>query len=135
MHCVVTVCRTCGRVLGISYPQATRALNAYHNMRKLGGEAFGPDTPVFATSKRTPRQLGWSGARSVVYRNVSKNKLRTRQGSRFDVQIDHAFRKRYNTILKMDNSVNYNIAEKLMGHKNGLDGVYFTPTLAAGSRI
>ena len=25
--------------------------------------------------------------------------------------------------------MNYNVAEKLMGHKNGLDGVYFVPTL------
>ena len=43
-------------------------------------------------------------------------------------QCNHAFRKRFNTILKMDNTVNVNIAEKLMGHKNGLDGVYFTPS-------
>ena len=45
-----------------------------------------------------------------------------------ETQCNHAFRKRFNTILKMENSVNANIAEKLMGHKNGLDGVYFTPS-------
>ena len=45
------------------------------------------------------------------------------------MQADHGFRKRFNTILKLDNTINYNIAEKLMGYKNGLDGVYFTPTL------
>ncbi|MFB5627228.1 MAG: integrase, partial [Nitrosarchaeum sp.] len=31
-------------------------------------------------------------------------------------------------IMKLENSVNANIAEKIMGHKNGLDGVYFMPT-------
>ena len=31
-------------------------------------------------------------------------------------QTDHAFRKRFNLILKLNNSINYNIAEKLMGH-------------------
>ena len=45
------------------------------------------------------------------------------------MQADHGFRKRFNTILKLDNSVNHNVAEKLMGHKNGLDGVYLTPTV------
>ena len=55
--------------------------------------------------------------------------IRLKHGNRFNVQADHGFRKRFNTILKIDNSVNHNIAEKLMGHKNGLDWVYFTPSL------
>ena len=38
------------------------------------------------------------------------------------------FRKRFNTILKINNDVNSNIAEKLMAHKKGLDGVYLQPT-------
>ena len=109
--------------------QATKALNAYHCLRKHKGEVFGPDTPIFTTSKFGSRQLGWSGSRSVIYRIVSNSDVRHKQGGRFDIQIDHGFRKRYNTILKLDNSVNYNIAEKLMGHKNGLDGIYFTPSL------
>jgi len=36
--------------------------------------------------------------------------------------------KRFNTTLKLINEVNSNIAEKLMAHKNGLDGRYLTPT-------
>ena len=42
--------------------------------------------------------------------------------------MDHGFRKRFNTVLKLNNTVNPNIAEKLLGHANGLDGVYFKPT-------
>lgn len=111
-------------------PQASKVLNAYHNYRKQNGEIFGNNTPIFAVKGVTPRPLGWSGARSAIYRTVSKSDIiRNKQNSRYDVQIDHGFRKRFNTILKLDNSVNYNIAEKLMGHKNGLDGVYLTPTL------
>lgn len=109
--------------------QATKALEAYHRLRKHNGDLFGPDTPMFATSKSTSRQLSWSGSRSVIYRIVSKSNIRLKTGKRFNIQVDHGFRKRYNTILKLDNSVNYNIAEKLMGHKNGLDGTYFTPSL------
>ena len=111
-------------------PQATKALQAYHNYRKNNGEMFYKDTPIFATCKFLPKQLGWSGVRSVIYRTIQKSKIsRLKYVNRFDVQADHGFRKRFNTILKLDNSVNYNIAEKLMGHKNGLDGVYLTPTI------
>ncbi len=111
-------------------PQASRALNVYHKYRKQHGEMFCEDTPIFAIMSASHGQLGWSGARSAVYRTVSRSNIRQdKQDSRYDVQVDHGFRKRFNTILKLDNSVNYNIAEKLMGHKNGLDGVYLTPTL------
>ena len=110
-------------------PQATKALNAYHKSRKSNGEVLNFESPVFATHGSASRQLGWSGSRSVIYRILSKSNIRFKRDNRFDVQADHGFRKRYNTILKLNNSVNYNIAEKLMGHKNGLDGVYFTPSL------
>ena len=111
-------------------PQASRTLNVYHKQRIQNGETFHNDTPIFTTHGQTPRQLGWSGTRSAIYRAISKSNItRYKQDSRYDVQIDHGFRKRFNTILKLNNTVNYNITEKLMGHKNGLDGVYFTPTL------
>ena len=111
-------------------PQASRALDIYHDLRRHKGEIFSENTPIFATRATAPRQLGWSGARSAIYRIVSKSDtFRSMQCNRYDVQTNHGFRKRFNTILKLDNSVNYNIAEKLMGHKNGLDGVYFVPTL------
>ena len=115
---------------GFLTPQATDALDAYHDSRRGRGETFCRSTPIFAAHGPRPRQLGWSGARSVIYRTMQRGRVsRLKCGSRFDVQACHGFRKRYNTILKLDNAVNHNIAEKLMGHKNGLDGVYFTPTL------
>lgn len=110
-------------------PQATRALNKYHKHRQESGEVFHEDTPLFTTTGTTRKHLGWNGARSVAYRIVSTSVARHKQGGRYDVQVDHGFRKRFNTILKLDNRVNHNVAEKLMGHKNGLDGVYLTPTL------
>ena len=111
-------------------PQASKILDVYHNMRRNGGEAFDEDTPVFAVRNAHAGQLTWNGARSALYRIIAKNNIpRTKHDGRYDVQADHGFRKRFNTILKLDNSVNYNIAEKLMGHKNGLDGAYFVPTI------
>jgi len=112
-------------------PQASRALRRYHDLRIRSGERLCGSTPVFAThGAATQKQLGWSGVRSVIYRTIARSGMtRCMRDGRYDVQADHGFRKRFNTILKMDNGVNYNMAEKLMGHRNGLDGVYFTPTL------
>ena len=46
------------------------------------------------------------------------------KGGRYGTQLLHGFRKRFNTILKLNNEVNDNSIEKMMGHKNGLDGTY-----------
>ena len=111
-------------------PQASKILNKYHNSRKSRGEIFSDCTPIFTTNDINSKQLGWSGSRSVIYRLISKSSvIRNKCQYRYDIQADHGFRKRFNTILKLNNSINYNIAEKLMGHKNGLDGTYFTPTI------
>lgn len=111
-------------------PQATKILTAYHNLRKKKGEEFCDETPIFGVDGEIQKQIKWNSVRSIIYRSIQKSKvIRHKQNDRYDVQINHGFRKRYNTILKLDNNMNYNVAEKLMGHKNGLDGVYFTPTL------
>ncbi len=111
-------------------PQASSALDLYHDCRKRAGESFTTDTPLFTARGPSPRQLTWNGARSAIYRTITRSNItRIKDNGRYDVQADHGFRKRFNTILKLDNSINYNIAEKLMGHKNGLDGMYFVPTL------
>lgn len=73
--------------------------------------------------------IATSSARSSIYRMIEQARIvREKQGFAYDIQMDHGFRKRFNTILKINSGINSNIAEKLMGHKRGLDGVYFTPT-------
>ncbi len=53
---------------------------------------------------------------------------RKKVGNTYDKSVVYMFRKRFNTILKINNDVNSNIAEKLMAHKRGLDGTYLQPT-------
>jgi len=55
--------------------------------------------------------------------------IRIKNGRRYDKAANYGFRKRFNGILKMNNNVNSNIAEKLMAHKKGLDGAYLKPTI------
>lgn len=128
-HAVLLYAGTVEEYWSFLTPQACRALNEYHlccpNFACTGG-----DIPLFGVGNTLKRQLGWNGARSAVYRIIQRSGIsRSRKNGRYDVQADHGFRKRFNTILKLDNSVNYNIAEKLMGHRNGLDGTYLTPTV------
>lgn len=116
-------------------PQATSTLQSYISERRKCGEIITDDSPLFrnlfsGNTVVTVRPLRWSGARSVISRTVARSGVcRTKNNLRYEVQTDHGFRKFFNTTLKLDNNVNYNIAEKLMGHKNGLDGTYLTPTV------
>lgn len=114
-------------------PEASQALEEYFDERKHDHEVFGPETPLFRSVYQLgiakSKQLHSAGAKSIIYRLINNAGVeRTRVNRHFDIQMDHGFRKRFNTVLKLDNDVNSNIAEKILGHKNGLDGVYFKPT-------
>lgn len=122
-------------------PEATKCLQDYFAERQQDGEVINSESPVFRTiynrnrvtsrnyARMSPKMIVMSSARSSIYRMIEQARIvREKQGFAYDIQMDHGFRKRFNTILKINSEVNSNIAEKLMGHKRGLDGVYFTPT-------
>ncbi len=114
-------------------PEALSALEEYHEERKRDGEIFDDETPIF----RLTYQLGSSLAKPMnsicaqkITDRVVKNSgiQRKKIGYASEIQINHGFRKRFSTILKMT-GVNWSIAEKLIGHKTGLDSVYFKPSI------
>lgn len=112
-------------------PEATEALNRSFDERQNDGERFYPESPIFRTEYRLgiekAVQLGRGGTFSMIYRLIKRAKIkRVRVNKDFDIQMDHGFRKRFNIILKLDNEINSNIAEKIMGHSVTipLDGVY-----------
>ena len=116
-------------------PEATKWLKRYHGERQRCGEILDDDTPIFRNvfSALRPdakiQQLSKQAVFNIFERIVRNTSIkRSQKGRRYDTQLLHGFRKRFNTIMKLENSVNANIAEKIMGHKNGLDGVYFVPT-------
>src|SRR5207245_2067564 len=114
-------------------PEANKALEEYHNKRKNDGEVFSLDTPVvrkrYAIGSAPVKPVTEGMLENVVARVIDSAGLtREKIGARFEIQRAHGFRKRYDTILKLISAVNPNVAEKLLGHKNGLDGVYFVPT-------
>ena len=113
-------------------PEATKALEKYHGWRKhIRQEKFTDETPVFSTFAKHAKQSFLSdNSIKEIFRSLIKrsNLPRIKKGNRYDKALVYMFRKRFNTILKLENDVNSNIAEKLMAHKKGLDGVYLKPT-------
>jgi len=116
-------------------PEASTILDEYLEKRRIDGERIHKDSPVFRQIYQIGIQkclpLSSRSIKAVMFRLIDGNThiIRKKVSNNYDIQIDHGFRKRFNTIMKLQNNVNANIVEKILGHKNGLDGVYFTPTM------
>jgi len=108
-------------------PEAATALSDYHEERKANGEIFTQDTPVFVDKLGHP--MNYSSVFSILSISAENANVRGKmKNGRYQVQTCHGFRKRFNTLLKLENDVNDNAIEKTMGHKNGLDGTYLQIT-------
>ena len=113
-------------------PEARRALDKYFVWRKtMRKEEFTDETPIFANFSRNAKNkhLSLSSLNHIIDKIIHRSGIvRTKDGATYDKARTKMFRKRFNGKLKMENQVNSNIAEKLMAHKRGLDGVYLQPT-------
>lgn len=114
-------------------PESSKALEVYRDERIKNGENITPESPLFVIRKKNrfkdETYLSIPALNSIFFNLERKAPLeRIKTGNRYDKAMMYGFRKRFNTILKINNEVNSNIAEKLMAHKNGLDGVYLKPT-------
>lgn len=113
-------------------PEASDVLDQYLNRRKNDGEYIDHNSPVIRTQYRLGIEKVKAASKKslemIISRILHKAGLRTnKKGRRYDVQADHGFRKRFNTILKITEGLNANLAEKMMGHSNKnipLDDVY-----------
>jgi integrase/recombinase XerD len=118
--------------VGFLTPEAYQSLKEYFEYRQEHGEVIRQESPIFSGKGQYAGRLITPKALEMISHNVLK-KSRVRpnniQSARHAKATNQAFRKRFNTILKMNNTINSNIVEKLMGHRNGLDGVYLKPTV------
>jgi len=115
-------------------PEASKVLDDYFNKRRSDGEKLEPTSPVFRTSyqigTQKPKPITKKSIENSVGRSAKNACLRNnKKNGRYEVQLEHGFRKRFNTILKLNRKINPNLVEKLMGHKRGLDSVYLKPTI------
>jgi len=115
-------------------PEATKTLSRYLESRKIKGESINDESPIFHSQYRKENQdsaLKTDFARVTMANLIKASGVKRVRVSKhsFDKSVMYMFRKRFNTILKLNNDVNSNIAEKLMAHKRGLDGTYLQPTM------
>jgi len=102
-------------------PEAAKALDDYHNWRKMNGEKITSESALFRpTRKKKQWYLRDSTARDIVYKIIARTTIkRVKTGNRYDKAVIYMFRKRFNGKLKLDESqINSNIAEKLMAHNS-----------------
>ncbi|MBI1663019.1 MAG: tyrosine-type recombinase/integrase [Nitrosopumilus sp.] len=110
--------------------EAKEALTRYFEKRKKDGESLDPDHPVF----RTKYTLAISKPKVVSEKTVSNlvHRAKTNSGINLNDEANmlcHAFRRRFNPILKLNNNANNPLIERLMGHDMKLDNAYFQPTI------
>jgi len=117
-------------------PEASKVLGECFEKREKDGEKLTPDSPIFRRryslgfEKALPVKL--NSVQSALFRIIQNSGIdRHRINKNYDIQMSHGFRKRFNTILKLKNEVNSNIAEKILGHSvtHKLDNTYFVPTI------
>jgi len=119
-------------------PETCEALDDYLEERRKDGEYLNPESPIFRADYNKvgigkTKPLTKSASTGIIYRLITKAQTnRQKQTStRYTIQGAHGFRKRFNTILKSNNSVNPNLAERLMGHSQTirLDNSYLDPSI------
>ncbi len=117
---------------GFLTPEASKILEEYLEERRKDGEHLDDESPLFRESyqigvqKASPISLG--SISQVLHRLVKKIDTRKKVGHRFNIMILHGFRKRFGTIIKLDNKISWAVGERLLGHKSYLDPEYFRPT-------
>ena len=113
------------------HAEAVQALEEYFEFRKAKGEILTPDSWVFCRKDHT-KFLPANTITQYLSKYLENLPLRrTMINKRYDVACTHGIRKRWDTIVKSNSSVNLSIAEKLFGHSSTipLDHRYFKPTL------
>ena len=97
-------------------PEAVKALDEYLDERKLNGDKINPESFLFATSYKGFKQISETGMKMVMCHQVKKLKRETIDGKRYTKMMNHAFRKRFITILRLNKKINLVIAERMIGH-------------------
>jgi len=115
-------------------PESSKALDDYLEQRRRNHEVLNDESPLFREryqlGNTIPKPISKRAIQGVLTRALNNTNVRgQKKNGRYAEQLAHGFRKRFDTILKLNKAVNDNIIEKMMGHKKGLDGTYLQPTI------
>ena len=113
------------------HQEAVEALERYLESRRNSGEVLGPDSWLIPSKHDVRIVNDTVSIRTQMSRYAHKGSVEIKKRGRYEKQANHAFRKRWDTILKSNQNINISIAEKMMGHSTTipLDNVYFKPAI------
>jgi len=116
------------------HSEAKEAIDEYLDERKLQGEKLDSNSFLFAMhdlfkQEVNPKPLSVQSIDSMIKIVMDKAKIsRVKKGNRFDLAVCGGFRKRFNTIMTRNPNISFNVVQKLLDHKVGLESHYFKPT-------
>ncbi len=115
--------------------EASQAVNEYLDERKDSGELLKPESYLirptfFIVNVKTPKPVDIHVLESVIRNAMQRAKIKRKKVDeyRYDLALCGGFRKRFNSILKINPNISYPIAEMFMDHKMRMEAHYLTPT-------
>jgi|APSaa5957512535_1039671.scaffolds.fasta_scaffold01792_6 integrase len=116
-------------------PEATESIDEYLEKRKKDGEYIDNESPLFRSTYRLGIQkvipCTSDSLIKVMMRLISViDRKKVGKTDRYDVAMNHGFRKFYATVIKDVEGISPTMTEKLINHVgiNPLDGNYYKPT-------
>jgi len=102
-------------------PEASKILDEYLARRQKDGEYLKPESPLFRSKYviaiAKPKPLKKVSYQGIIDRALRRSGLRFgHDGSRRDIQLNHGFRKRWDTIIKSTDGMKLILAEKMFSH-------------------
>ena len=113
------------------HQEAVEALEKYLESRRNSGEVLTPESWLIPSKHDVRIVNDTVSIRTQMSRYAHKGSVEIKKRGRYEKQANHAFRKRWDTIVKSNQNINISIAEKMMGHSTTipLDNVYFKPAI------
>ena len=113
------------------HQEAVEALEKYLESRRNSGEVLTPESWLIPSKHDSRIVNDTRSIRTQMARYAHKGSVEIKKRGRYEKQANHAFRKRFDTILKSNQNINISLAEKMMGHSITipLDNVYFKPAI------
>ncbi|MEO9309957.1 MAG: tyrosine-type recombinase/integrase [Nitrososphaera sp.] len=115
-------------------PECSRLYEQYLQIRKSEGEVLTQESYLFrhdyAYGRKTNQPIVQDAVYHIISRMVKKSGIgRIKKGRRYDIPIDHGFRKFFATQIKSNPQLSHSVTERLLGHQEYLESSYFLPEI------
>ena len=113
-------------------PETVKAVDEWLEYRKSRGELITGNSWVIPKALDHTKPMIERGIQARIVELIKHIDRGEMIGSRHEISITHGIRKRWNTIAKNTDGVNYNKVEKMFGHStnHALDNVYYKAELS-----